>query len=216
MYRAVLFDFDGTLADSYDAITASVNHVRRHHGLTELDANTVRELVGFGLEQLMADIVPEGDPHENAKIYRAHHPSVMFTHTRLLPGVRELLQALNDQGVKLGVCSNKPSAITRQLVEALGLSSLFDAVLGPEDSGEPKPSPKMLHLAMTKLGVHALGTLYIGDMVVDIQTARNANLPVWVVPTGSHSRETLEAAKPDRLLSSMRDVLALLNIPQGS
>lgn len=214
MYRAVLFDFDGTLADSYDAITASVNHVRRHHHLTELDANTVRELVGFGLEQLMADIVPEGDPHENAKIYRAHHPSVMFTHTRLLPGVWETLQRLHRDGVKLGICSNKPSGITRQLVESLKLSSLFDVVLGPEDSGEPKPSPKMLHLALEKLGVGSLESLYIGDMVVDIQTARNAVLPVWVVPTGSHSRETLEAAKPDRLLSSMSDVLPLLNVSQ--
>jgi phosphoglycolate phosphatase len=212
MFRAVLFDFDGTLADSYDAITASVNFVRKHHQLSELDPKTVRELVGFGLEQLMADIVPGSDPVANAQLYRTHHPSVMFSHTRLLPGVWETVQTLHSNGIRLGICSNKPSAITRQLVEALQLRPYFDVVLGPEDSGEPKPSPKMLFLALQHLEVDAKQSLFIGDMVIDIETARNAQLPVWVVPTGSHSRETLEQSQPDRLMDRMDEVISLLKL----
>jgi phosphoglycolate phosphatase len=210
MFRAVLFDFDGTLVDSYSAITASVNYVRQIRMRPSLEQNEVRKLVGYGLEQLMRDILPDSDPIENAKLYRAHHPSVMYTHTQLLPGVWDTLQSLHHKGIHLGVCSNKPSAITHKLIEALNLSSLFDAILGPEDSGEPKPHPRMLHLALEQMNIPISEALYIGDMTIDIQTARNANLPVWVVPTGSDDLETLVNAKPDRILKEMSELLPVL------
>jgi HAD superfamily hydrolase (TIGR01549 family) len=175
-YRAVLFDFDGTLADSYDAITASVNHVRSVHGLPPLPQAQVRGLVGHGILQLMADIVPGGDPAADAEIYRQHHPLVMYAQTRLLPGVADALAELYRRGVKLAVCSNKPVEITRKLLEALGVSPYFDAALGPEDAGKPKPYPEMIWLALKKLDVSKEQAFYIGDMEIDVETARNAGV----------------------------------------
>src|SRR5689334_14426525 len=107
-FRAVLFDLDGTLADSYAAITASVNHVLQHHGQPTLTEAQVRGLVGHGLEHLMKVILPGVDPAAAAKLYREHHPSVLESHTKLLPGVEDGLKTLKQHGVKLGVCSNKP------------------------------------------------------------------------------------------------------------
>ncbi len=207
-WRAVIFDLDGTLIDSYPAITASVNHVRGLHGLPPLPEAEVRRYVGRGGTALLRDTVPGGDVEADMAAYFRHHPTVMFSGTRLLPGVGEGLAELSRRGMKLGVCSNKPLAFTRELLRHLGLADLFAAVLGPEDVPRPKPAPDMLVEALRRLEVTAAEALYVGDMVVDIKTARGAGVAVWVLPTGSEEREALARAKPDRLLEGFRELAA--------
>lgn len=208
--RAILFDFDGTLADSYDAIAASVNHVRAHRRLPPLSVDQVRVHVGHGPGHLLAHTVGTGDPDENDALYRRHHPTVMKQGTRLLPGAADMLNALKSRGLKLAVCSNKPLPYTIALLASLGVADRFDAVLGPEDVARPKPAPDMLLAGLSRLEVKADEALYVGDMTVDITTARGAGVSVWVVPTGSDSRATLEAAGPDRLLDRLDMLPGLL------
>ena len=207
-FRAVLFDFDGTLADSYAAITASVNHVLQHHGRPTLIEEKVRSLVGHGLENLMQNILPEIDPAIGARLYREHHPTVMKSHTKLLPGVIEGLQELKDAGIKLGVCSNKPGYFTRALLGMLEIDRYFDVVLGPDDVGTAKPDPAMVNKALERLGVSKDQALYVGDMEVDIETGRQAAIETWVMPTGSNDEATLRAANAARVFPGMRDVIA--------
>lgn len=209
-FRAVLFDFDGTLADSYPAITASVNHVRGLHDLAPLSEPEVRRHVGRGAGHLLLHTVPVGSLEANTAAYRAHHPLVLREGTRLLPGAAEALHALHERGLLLGVCSNKPVDFTRELVAFLGVASYLDVVLGPEDVPHPKPAPDMLRAALSGLRVAAEQTLYVGDMTVDIQTARAAGVCVWVVPTGSDEMETLRQAQPDRLLRDLGELLELI------
>ena len=204
--RVVLFDFDGTLADSYPAITASVNHVRALHHLSPLSEPEVRRHVGRGPDHLLSHTVPGGDPDKDLAHYRAHHTMVMRAGTRLLPGVAETVAGLKEAGLLLAVCSNKPVAFTRQLLDFLGLAPLLDVVLGPEDVARPKPAPDMLRMALQQLGVTPAEALYVGDMVVDIETARGAGVAVWVMPTGSNDRGTLEAAGPDRVLNDLHEL----------
>jgi phosphoglycolate phosphatase len=205
-WKAVLFDFDGTLADSYPAITASVNHVRAAHGLPPLPEAEVRPHVGRGLDVLLRDLVPGADPARSVALYRAHHPSVMRAGTRLMPGAREALSALKGAGCRLAVCSNKNVSFTRELLDYLGLAPAVDVVLGPEDVPRRKPAPDMLLAALARLGVAPTEALYVGDMPIDVATARAAGVPVWVVPTGSADRAALEAAAPDRVLDDLRDL----------
>src|SRR5262245_38997967 len=183
--KAVLFDFDGTLIDSYPAIAASVNHVRSLHGLQPLSVEEVTPHVGHGPAHLLGATVGVGESSGNVAAYRAHHPTVMAALTRLLPGAAEVLRALKEKGLHTGICSNKPVAFTRELVAGLGLLDWLDVLLGPEDVGRHKPAPDMLLAAMRRLGVRPEQTLYVGDMAVDVQTARAAGVQVWVVPTGS-------------------------------
>jgi phosphoglycolate phosphatase len=203
----VLFDFDGTLADSYSAIAASVNHVRAAHGLPPLPEEEVRRHVGRGPAYLLAHTVPGGDPDADQARYRSHHPTVMLTGTRLLPGAAEVVPALVRAGRKVAVCSNKPVAFTRRLLEYLGLAECFDAVLGPEDAARPKPAPDMLRIALNRLGVAPADALYVGDMTVDVTAARAAGIRVWVVPTGSEEATALAAARPARILVDLRGLL---------
>ncbi len=209
-YRAVLFDLDGTLIDSYAAITASVNRVRALRGLPSLTEEEVRKHVGRGASRLLADVVPVGDNAENLAAYAAHHPSVLREGTRLLPGAVETLKALSGGGYRLGICSNKSIVFTRELVRILGVESYLSLILGPEEVARPKPAPDMLLTALSRLGLTADQVLYVGDMVVDIETARAAGVMVWVVATGSESAENLDRARPDRRIGSLGELPELL------
>ncbi|HEY8503030.1 MAG TPA: HAD-IA family hydrolase [Gemmataceae bacterium] len=216
-FRAVVFDFDGTLADSYAAITASVNHVARTYGLpADWTEERIRPRVGYGLPHLMEEIFPGHDPEQSAAIYRRHHPSVLRSGTRLMPDAAATLAELHRRGYRMAVCSNKAVAFTKELLEIFGIRDYFDAVLGPDDVPRPKPAPDMLLEAVRRLGVGPDETLYVGDMTVDVEAARAAGLTVWVIPRGSQDAATLRAAGPDRLLDRLADLTdALPETPGG-
>jgi phosphoglycolate phosphatase len=210
---AVLFDFDGTLADSFAAIASSTNHVRVSYGLPPMAEAAVRAYVGYGLDNLMADLVPNAPVEEAVGRYREHHATVMFTQTHLMPGAAEAIPELARRGYKLAVCSNKRVEFTRQLVRSLGLDAYFSCVLGPDDvAGRAKPDPAMLLEGLTRLKVSAADAVYVGDMVVDVQTARAAGVEVWVVSAdGTGTFTPVEGdPRPDRVLTSLSDLTTLL------
>ena len=206
-FDAYVFDFDGTLADSFTAIASTINYVRGLRGYPPLPLAEVKCHVGLGAENLLEQTVPGTDIAVDLLRYREHHPTVMFDQTWLLPGAMETLTTLRKRGRKIALCSNKPRFYSDRLVVRLDIAKCFDAVLGPEDVPHPKPAPDMLLAALRRLELPASGVLYIGDMTVDIRTARAAGVTVWTVPTGSDTAEALIAAKPDRLLRELREVL---------
>jgi phosphoglycolate phosphatase len=209
--RAVLFDFDGTLADSFGAITASTNHVRRAYGLSDLPEDEVRQYVGLGLAQLMEDLVPNAPTEAAVALYREHHPSIMLTGTRLMPGVLETVQTLAQRGYRMAVCSNKRVEFTRNLVKYLGLCPAIAETLGPEDvNGRAKPDPAMLLEALRRLGDSPADAVYVGDMAVDVHAARAGGVPVWLVLGGAAGRDPALDTGPDRVLESFTDILNLL------
>jgi 2-phosphoglycolate phosphatase len=211
-FAAVLFDFDGTLADSYAAIACSVNHVRAQRGMPELSIGEIKRYVGRGADYLLTETVPGGNLAADLECYRAHHPTVMMPLTRLLPGAAALLPALHRQGKKIGLCSNKPRVFSEELLQYLNVAAYFAVVMGPEDVPMPKPAPDMLLRAIDRLALPKEQVLYVGDMLVDIQTARAAGVCVWAVATGSEERRDLEAAKPDRLLTDLPEMLAEIGL----
>lgn len=208
--RAVLFDFDGTLVDSYPAIAASVNHVRARRHQPPLPESEVRKHVGRGPYYLIEHTVGEAHVEEDLAEYRAHHPSVMLAGTKLLPGAISVLASLRRSGRRLALCSNKPRPFSQEILVHLGLREYFEVVIGPEDVDRPKPAPDMVKLALLQLGVSPTEALYVGDMSVDIQTGHGAGVPVWVVSTGSESEQELRLAQPDRLLRDLAELLDLL------
>ena len=211
--RAVLFDFDGTLADSFPAITASTNHVRRRYGLPDLPEAEVRRHVGLGLDHLMRELVPGAPTADAVAAYRAHHPSVMFTGTVLMPGVADTVPELRRRGLKLGVCSNKRVEFTRRLVAALGLGASLEVVLGPDDVGVPKPDPAMLVEAARRLGGSSRDTIYVGDMAVDVEAGRAAGMETWLILGGAVGKDDPVTSGPDRVLTSFSELAELLPSP---
>jgi len=206
---AYIFDLDGTLVDSFRAIQASVNYVRKHHGLTPLPLGVVQAAVGRGLRKLMELTIPVGDVEANSALFQDHHPSFVAEGTDLLPGVRETIAELHARGAKLGVCSNKPLPLSNEVLRATGLTPYFSSVFGPERCAFPKPAPDMLLGALIELQVAANDALYVGDMTIDVETAQAAGVEVWVIPSGTQSREVLAAASPQRILTDFAELLSL-------
>ncbi len=206
--HALLFDFDGTLADSFAAIIASSNHVRESFGLPPLPDADIRRLVGHGLPALLADVCPGCDIDEAVRRYREHHAATMLSGTKLMPGVLDTVAELRRRGLPLGVCSNKAVAFTRQLITALGLGDHMTAVLGPEDvGGKPKPDPAMLLEGCRRLSVSAESTIYVGDMSVDVLAGKAAGIPVWLVHVGMAGSDDPTALGPARVLTDFGEIL---------
>lgn len=210
--KVVLFDFDGTLADGFPGIAAAVNAVRASKGHPPAPLEEVKQYVGWGLDHLIKQIVPETDVDADIVLYRQHYAQTMLTGTELLPGVVKAVQALARANIRLGVCSNKKRLYTEQLVKFLGIMPPIEKVFGPDDVPFHKPAPDMLLAAMRYFGTTPQETLYVGDMVVDIQCAHAAGVPIWAIPTGAMTAEQLMQEKPAKLMQHIEEMLTLLGI----
>ncbi len=216
MLRAVLFDFDGTLADSFEAIAQSVNFVRAENKLPELGFADIKANVGHGLEHLMAKMLPGCDISQAKKAYHAHHQVHMKQHTKLYPQAREFLQTLDKSGIEMGVCSNKPVRFTKELIDYLEIGKYLKVVLGPEDVANPKPAPDMLLEAAKILKMEREEVVYVGDMDVDILAATAAGMNVWIVRHDITSFEISEAIAMENIHTSFEEMRLRKSLLFGS
>jgi len=210
-YRAVLFDLDGTLVDSYAALTDAVNFARRKYGLESLTAETIREFVGEGLERLLcrafdADVPPPGA----TEAFEARYDEICCEQSRVLADVEPTLSALNRSGVAMAVCTNKPTAFSRKILEFLDLARFFCDIVGPDIAGARKPAPEHVLRTLESTHCSADEALFVGDMPIDVRAARNSGLAAAVVPTGSASPAALRAAEPDHFLDRLADLVQIV------
>ncbi|HVL15586.1 MAG TPA: HAD-IA family hydrolase, partial [Gemmata sp.] len=181
------------------------------YGLPPLTEAEVRGHVGYGLPHLLQTLAPAAPVDEAVARYRDHHQAAMLAGTRLMPGVADAIPELARRGYRMAVCSNKRVEFTRRLVNALGLGPYFSAVLGPDDvGGRAKPDPAMVLEGLTRLGVSPAEAVYVGDMAVDVHTAKAAGVPVWLVLGGAAGHESATDAGPDRVLTGFAELLQLL------
>lgn len=210
-YRAVLFDLDGTLVDSYSALTEAVNHARRTHGLDDLSATRIRDFVGDGMERLLERAFDRKDvPRTVVTAFESRYDEVCCVESKMLQDVDVTLAELARLGVEMAVCTNKPTSFSRKILDFLDLSRYFSAIVGPDLAEARKPDARHLLVTLASVRTSASATLFVGDMPIDVQAARNAGLDVAVVPTGSSSREQLVASAPDHFLERFSDLLAIV------
>jgi len=209
MYKAIIFDLDGTLVDSYPGIHQSLNEMLRTLHLAEVDTSTVKRRVGRGVINLVQQSVPPEMVERGLEFFRSSYNQTHLTGTFLLPDVKESLDILKNRKIAMALASNKPAEFTRNILVHLKIDSYFAECAGPEGEIHPKPHPSMLRFLMRKLNVTGKETLYVGDMTLDAETARNAGVDLALIPTGGHSVDELQAAKPDYLLNSVKDLVAL-------
>lgn len=190
--RGIVFDLDGTLVDSFDAISESLNHARLDSGLPPLTHEEIKAHVGRGLEPLIADLIGPDRVEAGVRAFRAHYAESFADGTRMIPGVRDALRDLDTRGMVMSVASNKPARFGDAICEGLGIRKYFRTVLGPDLVGSTKPEPTMLRRAILEMDVVPSAVVYVGDMLLDIETAAQANVALVLVATGSCSREQLK------------------------
>ncbi|MDQ2065345.1 phosphoglycolate phosphatase [Xinfangfangia sp. CPCC 101601] len=183
----LIFDLDGTLIDSAPDIAAAVNQVLHEEGLAPLDLPTVTGFVGNGLpklvERVMAACALPSARHQEltARVLRQYEaePSAR---TRVYPGVVQALKDLQVAGHELALCTNKPEAPARAILQQLGLDSFFPVVIGGDTLSVNKPNPAPALAAQAQMGGGPAA--FIGDSEVDAATAKAAAMPFYLFTEG--------------------------------
>lgn len=192
--RGVIFDLDGTLADSLDDIASAMNRTLRAHGFPEHPVSAYRTFVGEGVRKLVERSLPPGtEALRDAFVaaYQADYAEHMLDETRLFPGIAEVLDALAAAEVPVGVLSNKPEGPTRTLVDALCGRWNFRAVFGERPGVPRKPDPGSALALADALASPPEAVAFVGDTGVDMLTARAASMRPVGVLWGFRPREVL-------------------------
>ena len=187
MYRTVIFDLDGTLLDTLDDLTASVNFALERFGLPQRKKEEVRAFVGNGIAKLMERAIGYAHPQyeEILQTFREHYGAHCKDQTKEYEGITALLKNLKARGVQTAVVSNKADFAVKKLAKEYFSTLLGEAVGENEAAGiAKKPAPDSLLAVMKKLNAKGEETVYVGDSEVDIQTAKNAGVDCISVTWG--------------------------------
>lgn len=211
--EAVLFDLDGTLIDSKKDIAAAANSARVHFGLDPLPLDTVVTYIGHGVDRLLERTLgTEATPErlrEGMDVLMRHYRDDLVVHTTVYPGVREFLEHLKTRGIRMGVVSNKPHALTPLTVQKLGLAPYFGVALGADATAHKKPHPEPLWTALRALGASPNHSVMIGDSLVDAQAGRNAGMAVGLISHGYTHKDELLRGDYDWLVDTMTEFIPL-------
>jgi phosphoglycolate phosphatase len=210
---ALVFDLDGTLIDSRRDITAAINLMRSELLLPPLALEQVVKMVGEGARLLVERALgPECPPErvdQALACYLEHYSDVCLKTTCPYPGVEEMLAELGGR-YPLALLSNKGEALSRKILEGLGLTSRFREILGGDSLPTRKPDPAGLHLLAERLGVPIESLMLVGDTWVDAETARNAGCPFALVEWGFPRPPKLEDVQADLRVARAGELTAAL------
>jgi len=215
-FKAVLFDLDGTLLDTLKDIGNAANRVLAGKGFLTHELDTYRYFVGDGAAMLIKRALPE--ENRNDDVIRACLTEFLEDYgrnwnvkTKPYEGIPEMLDALNDRGLKMAILSNKPHEFTKQCATELLSNWNFDVVIGQRDGTPPKPDPGGALEVVKRLNILPAEFLYIGDSGVDMKTAVASGMfPVGVL-WGFRSMEELKDNGSLALVDRPSEILSLLD-----
>ena len=216
MYKACIFDLDGTLANTLPTLVHFVNRALFECGYDTLESDRIRMLVGSGADKLMRDSLTaskggytEDEVAALRKAYDNGYDNAPMYLTEAYDGMAETVLKLKEHGLKLGVLSNKPHYLTVQVVQAL-FPDLFDVCYGQRAEIARKPSPDGALLIAEELGVRPEECLYLGDTGVDMKTGHAAGMTTVGVLWGFRPKSELEAYNAEHFIGHPSEILSLL------
>ncbi|MCM8794270.1 MAG: HAD-IA family hydrolase [Candidatus Omnitrophica bacterium] len=211
MKKLILYDLDGTLVDTSQDIVLSTQHMLREMGAPLLGPERIIPLVGSGVRKLVAGSLGTDDPARVDKavaIYRAHYAEHLLDHSRLFPGVKEVLDYF--RGRLQAVVTNKPNPYSRRILEGLGVEGYFTEIIGGDSPLPKKPDPAILIDLMQRHRIAPAEALFIGDSPIDIQAGRAAGIRTAIVSQGFSTVEEIRAAAPEILAGNFTELLMMI------
>lgn len=208
-FRAILFDLDGTLINSVDHIVDCWQHTVRTCLGREMTREEILPTVGKSLPACFEELAP-GRSGEMRDVYRAYQKTTHDSMVTLVSGTREALDALQEQGYRLGLVTSKGLVVAMEGLDLFGLAPYFELLVTHEDTDRHKPFPDPLLVARDRMRLDPADMLYVGDAVFDIEAGKAAGLHTAAVLWGSGSHEALIKSGPDYIVTSMPELAALL------
>ena len=215
-FKAVLFDLDGTLLDTLEDIGNAVNRVLEGKGFPTHELDAYRNFVGDGSAMLINRALPKGKRtddviHTCLAAYLEVYGRNWNVKTKPYKGIPEMLDAINDRGLKMAILSNKPHEFTKQCATELLSSWVFDAVIGQRNGTSPKPDPAGALEVVKRLNLSPADFLYMGDSGVDMKTAVASGMfPVGVL-WGFRTMRELKDNGSLALINRPSEILSLLD-----
>ena len=202
----IVFDLDGTLAETAGDLMGALNHVLSLDGIAPLPVDKARSLLGAGGRALIRrGFTAAGRPlaeerlEELFRLFLGFYEAHIADHSHLFPGVVEALDRLEARGYGLAVCTNKMEGTARRLLAALGVADRFRAICGQDTFAVSKPQPGALLGTVERAGGDPARSVMVGDSVTDIDTAKAARIPVVAVDFGYTDRPVSELG-PDLII----------------
>jgi phosphoglycolate phosphatase len=211
MKRLIVYDLDGTLADTLDDIAQSANQMLRQLRGAPVAAREIRRLIGRGVRELVRGCLKTEDERRIAlgvRVYLAHYAQHLLDHTRLYPGTRRLLDHFRCR--EQAVLTNKPNPFSQRLLEALGIAGYFSQVVAGDSAYPRKPDPTSLRALIAGCGVSADEAAFIGDSPVDVETGKGAGVLTVATEHGFSDAAELAAAGADVVVRDFAHLLALV------
>ena len=210
----IIFDLDGTLLNTIDDLGYACNYALEHTGYPTHRIEDYPRMVGNGINNLIRRALPEQERTEaNILRVRAYFVPYYNNHncdyTRPYDGVPELLATLKVQGHQLAVASNKYQTATEKIVEHF-FPGVFDVILGEREGIARKPNPQIVYDILSTFNSQ-LSTLYVGDSLVDKETAENANVPFVACSWGFVSKEVLIESGATRIIDTPQELMQLIH-----
>ena len=216
MIKNILFDFDGTLADTSEGIVRCTQATLREMGLPASTPARIRATIGLPLGQCFSggtDTPPER-VDEACLTYRRLFNEIAIPCTTMFDSVPETIAALHAKGLRLAICTSRSSASLQELLKVHGIGSYFSAHTCNDDvlrlGAQPKPAPDLALLLLERLGARAEESLVVGDTVFDLEMGRRAGCRTCGVTYGNQDRAQLQTAAPDFLLDDIRGLVTLI------
>ena len=209
----VIFDMDGTVLNTLEDLTISVNYTLRHFSMPGHSMEDYRRFFGNGIRYALQCAVPEGTTdaqiEEMIPVFKKHYDRHCLDHTRPYEGVLTLMKQLKERGIKLAIVSNKIDSAVKELNEKF-FSGYVSVAIGEREGVRRKPAPDTVLQALRELGSSAASAVYIGDSEVDCRTAENAGIPCITVLWGFRDRNDLEREGAVVFAETPQEVLTLL------
>lgn len=214
--KLCIFDLDGTLTNTINAIAHFGNLALATYGMSEIPTEDYKIYVGDGRDKLIHRILrasgnDTAEMFEKVRdVYDENYERDYLYDTDAYEGIRELLTTLKKKGVKTAVCSNKPDNVVHFVVDNIFGEQYFDEVCGVVDGMPTKPNPHSATAIAEKLGADPSECLFIGDTNVDIFTAKNANMQSVGVLWGFRTKKELDEAGADYIVNTPDEILDIL------
>lgn len=194
--NTIIFDLDGTLLDTLDDLTDSINHVMTQHHFPLHSREHVQQMVGNGIYNLFSQAIPDGSHNPDYDLCIQEFQAYYSTHAQIktapFPGILKLLSDLKEEGYALGVVSNKFDSAVKKLCKNY-FGDIISVAIGQSQQLARKPAPDMVLEAIRQLDATQDTCIYVGDSDVDIETAKNSYIPCISVTWGFRSEAFLLA-----------------------